>query len=186
MQNIEPRTLADGAILRAATPADAESIHQFIRDLAEFERDPEAVLTTAQTVAEALGEAGPIVHCQVIDDGGVVVAIALWYRNFSTWTGNGIWLEDLYVEPGHRGRGYASALIASLASIAQTEGWSRIEWWALEWNQHAIDVYTGLGAIPMEELTIFRVDGDTLSALAARPFITTQIHDEPGDTGHNS
>ncbi len=167
MQTIEPHVLPGGGVLRSATPEDAAHIHNLICELAEFEHEPEAVVTTPGSIAEVLAEEGGPIRCHVVEEAGEIVAIALWYRNFSTWTGNGIWLDDLYVTPSHRKRGYATALIASLAKVCAEKGWRRIEWWALNWNQDAIDVYTRLGAVPMNEWTVFRLEGanvlDTLT-----------------------
>lgn len=168
MQNIESRALDDGATLRAATPADAHRIHTLIRELAEFEREPDSVITTAETIETALSEVDGPTRCHVIERDGDVVAIALWYRSFSTWTGNGIWLEDLYVSPAQRGRGYSSILVASLARYCLDAGWSRIEWTALNWNTRAIDQYIALGARPMSEHTSFRLEGTALSGVAGR------------------
>jgi GNAT superfamily N-acetyltransferase len=102
------------------------------------------------------------------DRTGEVVGFALWFRNFSTWLGrHGLYLEDLYVRPSHRGHGYGTALLSALARIAVERGYGRFEWWVLDWNAPAIDFYRSLGAEPMDEWTVYRVTGEPLHLLAA-------------------
>lgn len=168
MQTIEPRSLPDGATLRSAVVGDASRIHELIRELAVFERDPDAVVTTPETIVRALTESGSPVGCHVIELSGIVEAIALWNRNFSTWTGEGIWLEDLYVTAGHRGRGWGRALLEVVAETCAVNGWQRMQWCALAWNTRAIDVYRGIGASRLDDWVTFRLDGVALGAVASR------------------
>ena len=98
-----------------------------------------------------------------------LVGMAVWYVTFSTWLGrHGVWLEDLFVQPEHRGSGLGTALLARLAGICVERGYGRLEWWVLNWNEPSIGFYRSLGAVPQEEWTVFRLDGDALTALAAR------------------
>jgi GNAT superfamily N-acetyltransferase len=95
------------------------------------------------------------------------VGFALWFRNFSTWTGtHGVYLEDLYVRPSARGAGHGKALLSALAGICVERGYERFEWWVLDWNDPSIGFYRSLGAEPMEEWTVFRMSGEPLQALA--------------------
>jgi GNAT superfamily N-acetyltransferase len=103
------------------------------------------------------------------DETTTVVGMAVWYVTFSTWTGrHGIWLEDLFVRPEHRGGGLGTALLARLAAIAVDRGYRRLEWWVLRWNEPSIEFYEALGATPMDEWVHYRVDGAPLQHLAAR------------------
>ena len=102
------------------------------------------------------------------EDGPEVVGIAIWFLSFSTWTGtNGIWLEDLFVDPAHRGRGLGQGLLRALAGECVERGFQRLEWWVLDWNTPSIEFYRSLGSTPQDGWTVHRVDGAALSALAA-------------------
>lgn len=162
-------------LIRPALPVDVPVLHQFIRDLAVFEREPDAVTATPDQLARALFDGAdvpsqrPALYAHVVEVDGRVVGMAIWFLNYSTWTGNhGIYLEDLYIEPEYRGRGAGSALMAELASIAVAHGYDRFQWWVLDWNVDAIEVYSALGAVPMDAWTVHRLTGDALQALAAR------------------
>ena len=138
-----------------------------IRELAEYEREPNAVVATEAMLHEALFGDSPAVFGLIAEDEGVTVGFALWFLNFSTWLGrHGIYLEDLYVRPEHRGSGHGKALLAELASICVERGYGRFEWWVLDWNTPAIDFYRSIGAEPMDEWTVQRVTGDALVDLA--------------------
>lgn len=140
-----------------------------IRELAEYEREPNAVVATEAMLHEALFGDSPAVFGLIAEDEGVTVGFALWFLNFSTWLGrHGIYLEDLYVRPEHRGSGHGKALLAELASICVERGYGRFEWWVLDWNTPAIDFYRSIGAEPMDEWTVQRVTGDALTDLAAQ------------------
>ncbi len=161
--------------IRPAVPADVPALHRCIIDLARFERAEHEVTSTPEQLARALFDGGdvpsgrPALYAHVAEVDGAVVAMAIWFLNYSTWTGNhGIYLEDLYVMPEHRGRGIATALMAELAGVAVDRGYDRFQWWVLDWNVDAIGVYRGLGAVAMDEWTVHRVSGAALDALAAR------------------
>lgn len=161
--------------IRPALPADVGTMHQFIRDLAEFEREPESVTSSQAQLARALFEGSdtpsgrPALYAHVAEVGGELVGMAIWFLNYSTWTGHhGIYLEDLYVAPAHRSRGVGGALMRELAAIAEERGYDRFQWWVLDWNTSAIDAYTSMGARAMDEWTVYRLDGEALTALARR------------------
>jgi GNAT superfamily N-acetyltransferase len=141
-------------VIRPAVEADVPELLAMIRELAEFEHLADQVRVTEDDLARTLFGPETVVHDSVIDDGdGGLAAHALWFRTFSTFLGKtGIWLEDLYVRPAHRRKGYATALVDHLRG--QTEG--RIEWEVLEWNQAAMDFYQQLGARPMAGWTRYR------------------------------
>jgi GNAT superfamily N-acetyltransferase len=154
-------------VIRDAAPDDVPVILQLVHELAAYEREPDAVRATASDLHEALFSRDPAAGCQiaVVDD--QVVGFALWYRTFSTWQGKpGLWLEDLFVRPEHRGAGLGKALLVSLAQIAVRRGWARFEWWVLDWNEPAHGFYRSLGARPEDEWTVWRVDGVALESLA--------------------
>ena len=142
----------------------SESI-QLVRDLATYERAPDAVKATPEQLRAALFGPQPAAYALVAETGGEVVGFALYFLNFSTWEGvHGIYLEDLYVMPEHRGTGLGKALLKSLAQIAVERGYARFEWWVLDWNTPSIDFYRRLGAVPMDEWTVYRLTGDALRA----------------------
>jgi GNAT superfamily N-acetyltransferase len=155
-------------LIRPATPADIPRISHLIRELAEYERSLDQVLTTADDLRAALFGPDPAVFAHVAVDGGDVVGFALWFLNFSTWLGrHGIYLEDLYVTPASRGRGIATALLGELASICVARGYGRLEWWVLDWNEPALGFYRSIAAEPMSEWTVHRLTGEALAGLAA-------------------
>ena len=163
--------------IRPATPADAREIHALICELAVYEREPDAVESTVEQVHDALfvGSATPsgtpAAYALVIDDAdepGRLAAVAIYFLNFSTWLGkHGIYLEDLFVRPEFRGRGYGKAMLESLAQMAVERGYGRFEWWVLNWNTPAWEFYASRGAVPMSEWTVHRVSGVALQELAA-------------------
>ena len=155
--------------VRAATPADIRVILGFIRDLAAFEREPDAVEATEATLAEALFGPRPAAEGVIAEEAGEPMGIALFFHNFSTWTGRrGLYLEDLYVTPAARGRGVGTALLRHLAGIALERDCARFEWAVLDWNAEAIGFYRTLGAVGLDEWTVQRVSGDALRRLAGR------------------
>ncbi|GGR18349.1 GNAT family N-acetyltransferase [Streptomyces netropsis] len=164
-------------MIRPATPADVPLIHAMVRELAEYERALEDAKATEQQLREALFGADPAVFALIAEsdessgDGtiaaGEPVGFALWFRNFSTWTGtHGIYLEDLYVRPQARGGGHGKALLAALARICVDRGYQRFEWSVLDWNAPSIAFYKSLGAEPMDEWTVQRMSGEPLRTLA--------------------
>ena len=155
--------------IRLAEPADVPVLLQLVRELAEYEREPDAVETTEDMLAAALFGPDAVASCHVALDGdGAVVGFALWYVTFSTWKGRpGLWLEDLFVRPAGRGSGLGKALLQTLAAVCVERGYTRFEWWVLDWNEPAQGFYRSLGARPEDEWTVWRVDGDALRALGA-------------------
>jgi GNAT superfamily N-acetyltransferase len=153
---------------RPAGPADVPLILDLIRDLAIYERAPDAVFATEAGLAEALFGASPRVFSDIAEWDGAPAGFCLWFYNFSTWRGrHGIYLEDLFVRPAHRGRGIGKALMALLASRCVEQGLERMEWAVLDWNELAIGVYRGVGAEILDDWRICRLSGDPLRALAA-------------------
>ncbi len=154
-------------MIREAEPSDVPTVMELVRALATYEREPDAVLATEADLHEAIFGADPAAGCQVAEVEGTVVGFALWYRTFSTWQGKpGLWLEDLFVGPEHRGSGLGKELLTSLARICVERGWSRFEWWVLDWNEPAQGFYRSLGARAEDEWTVWRVDGSALEQLA--------------------
>jgi GNAT superfamily N-acetyltransferase len=154
-------------VIRPATAADVAVILELIHELAAYEKAPDAVVASRQDLHSALFGPDPVANCHLAEQHGEVVGFALWYRTFSTWTGRpGLWLEDLFVRPAARGSGLGTALLVELARTAVEHGWTRFEWWVLDWNLSAHGFYRSLGARPEDEWTVWRVDGPALEALA--------------------
>ena len=159
-----------GAEIRSAAPADIQVILNLIRELAIYEKEEDQAKATADQINEALFSEKPTAYCELIElDTGEIVGFAFWFKNYSTWTGTpGIYLEDLFVMPEFRGAGYGKALLVHLAKKCVENGWSRFQWWVLDWNEPSIAFYRSLGAVPMDEWTVFRVSGDALVRLAGQ------------------
>lgn len=141
-------------------------ILKFIKDLADYEHLLDEVVATEEILEEWLfdKEKAEVIFA-VVDE--KEVGFALFFHNFSTFLGrSGVYLEDLYVYPEYRGRGYGKALLTKLAKIAVERGCGRLEWWCLDWNKPSIDFYLSLGAEPMDEWTVYRIAGDTLKKMA--------------------
>lgn len=156
------------ATIRPATPADAGLVLGFIRELAAYEREPDAVLATEEDIAASLGDPGTTTEAVICECAGEPVGFALYFLNFSTWLGrNGLYLEDLYVSPEHRGRGFGKALLVHLAGLAVERGCGRFEWNVLDWNEPAIRFYESLGARPLGEWVGYRLEGRALRDLAS-------------------
>jgi GNAT superfamily N-acetyltransferase len=157
-------------VIRAAQPEDVPAIYGLIRALAEYERSLPSVTGTEDDLRQALFGARPAVFAHVADHEGRVVGFALWFLNYSTWTGqHGIYLEDLFVDESMRGSGYGKALLAELARVCVERGYQRLEWVVLDWNAPSIAFYRALGAQPMDEWDIYRLSGPALQALASGP-----------------
>ena len=155
--------------LRWATSADAALLLRFIRALAEYEREPDAVRVSEDTLRAQLSAARPPFECLIAELDGAAAGFALFFANYSTWLGQpGIWLEDLFVLPEARRHGVGRTLLQRLAALAEERGCGRLEWSVLEWNQPAIDFYAGLGARLMSEWRICRVSGDKLASMQRR------------------
>jgi len=151
---------------RYAEEKDVPLILQFIKDLAEYEHMLDEVVATEELLTEWIFQKEKAEVIFVLEDGNEV-GFALFFHNFSTFLGRaGIYLEDLYVKPEYRHKGYGKGLLKKLAQIAVERGCGRLEWWCLDWNQPSIDFYLSLGAEPMEDWTVYRIAGDTLHKLA--------------------
>jgi GNAT superfamily N-acetyltransferase len=155
-------------LIRPATPEDVPAILRFIRELAEYEREPDAVVATeADLLRDGWGQP-PRFTALIAEYDGAAAGFALYFTTYSTWRGHhGIRLEDLYVTPSLRGHGIGKALLATLARIAVDQGCPRLEWDVLEWNEPAIGFYRSLGADIMTEWRIMRLADEPLAALAA-------------------
>ena len=154
-------------VFRAAIEADIPKILEFIRALAVYEKMEHEVVATEALLREWIFEKG---KAEVIFamEGETEVGFALFFHNFSTFLGRaGIYLEDLYVLPAYRGRGYGKGLLTELTRIAVARGCGRLEWWCLDWNRPSIDFYKSLGAEPMDEWTTYRIAGETLRQMGA-------------------
>ncbi|WP_323961754.1 GNAT family N-acetyltransferase [Arthrobacter sp. JZ12] len=153
--------------IREARRDDVPIILQLIHDLAEYEKEPDAVRNTVEGLEDALFGENSRIFAHVAEDDGGVQGFALWFLNYSTWEGvHGIYLEDLYVRPEARGSGYGKALLQTLARIASERGYARVEWSVLDWNEPSIGFYRSLGAAPQDEWTTFRLTGPSLAAFA--------------------
>lgn len=151
--------------IRKAVPADSEIIFNLIRKLSVYEKMENEVITSAAELHENVFEK-KFAHVLIAEEDGLPIGFALYFFNFSTFVGKrGLYLEDLFVEPEHRGKGYGKMLLLHLAKIAEEENCGRMEWAVLDWNQPAIDFYKSLGAKAMEDWTIFRLDKKTIKKL---------------------
>lgn len=153
--------------ITSATPADAELIVTLVRELAEYERLLDQVVIREHDLLRDLFGPRPYAEAVIARVGGEAVGFALWFHNYSTFAGRpGLYLEDLFVRPACRGRGYGEALLRHLARVALERGCARFEWAVLDWNEPAIGFYRKLGAVPMDEWTVQRVSGEALVRLA--------------------
>ncbi|CAN5571581.1 GNAT family N-acetyltransferase [soil metagenome] len=161
--------------IKPATVADVAVILQLIRELAEYERAPHDAIATEEGLREVLFGENPAAQVLLASEGEEAVGFAVYFFNFSTWLGRpGLYLEDLFVRPEARGKGYGRALLERLAEIAQARGCGRMEWAVLDWNEPAIQFYRKLGAQQMEEWTVFRLTREGIAALAERSGISTE------------
>lgn len=154
------------SVIRTATPADVPVILQMIHELAVYEKEPDAVKNTPEMLHGVLFGDNPRVFANIAEnEAGEVRGFALWFLNYSTWEGvHGIYLEDLYVTPDARGEGHGKALLQHLAATAVENGYARVEWSVLDWNEPSIAFYKNLGAVPMDEWSTFRLTGNALAA----------------------
>jgi GNAT superfamily N-acetyltransferase len=158
-----------GVTVRVASPADAPLILQFIRDLAEYERLLHEVEVTEADLRRDLFGENPRCFCDIAENDGQPVGFALWFYNYSTFRGQaGIYLEDLFVEPGARGAGAGKALLSRLAQRCVDADLGRLEWSVLNWNAPSIAFYDSLGAVAKDDWTVRRLDGEALVRLAGR------------------
>lgn len=157
---------SEGLRIVPATERDVAVILGFIRKLAEYEKLSHQVQATEDLLRETLFGARRVAEVLIAHLGGAPAGFALYFHNFSTFLGRpGIYLEDLFVEPAHRGKGIGKALLVEVAKIARERNCGRLEWAVLDWNQPAIDFYRGLGAVPLDDWTLFRLTGKSLDGL---------------------
>ncbi|WP_219469464.1 GNAT family N-acetyltransferase [Nonomuraea rhizosphaerae] len=156
-------------MIRPATIDDVPAILELVHGLAAYEKAPHEVRATEEQLREVLFRESPKVFAHLAEHEGEVVGFAVWFVSFSTWRGtHGLYLEDLFVQPGVRGTGYGKALMAELAGICVERGYQRMEWAVLDWNEPSIEFYRRLGAEPMNEWTTYRLTDEPLHKLAGR------------------
>ncbi len=153
--------------VRPIRPDDVPAVVALVRELADYERALHEVRLTEDQLHERLFGPSPALFGHVAEVDGEVVGMALWFLNFSTWRGtHGIHLEDLYVQPQHRGSGLGRELLRTLADLCVQRGYSRLEWSVLDWNTPSIEFYKAAGAVPMDEWTVFRLTDGSLTSFA--------------------
>ena len=155
--------------VRRVRPDDVPTVLGLVRELAAYEKAEHEALMTADQLSAALFGPSPALfgHVAEADDGGIA-GFAVWFLNFSTWRGtHGVYLEDLYVSPGHRGTGLGRELLRTLAQECVDRGFARLEWSVLDWNTPSIEFYRAAGALPLDGWTVFRLTGDALADFAA-------------------
>ena len=153
-------------MIRPARKEEVGIVLQLIHDLAHYEKAPNEVEATEKELLATIFIDNPKVFCDVVDVDGEIVGMAIWFLNYSTWQGkHGIYLEDLFIKPEFRGHGYGKALLKHLAKICDEKGYGRFQWWVLDWNSPAIEFYRSLGAVAMDEWTVYRVSGNALKEL---------------------
>ena len=158
----------DGFIIREARASDIPAIHQKIIELAIYEREPDAVEADESQLKDALFGAGHVAFCHVAEIDGEIAGIALWFLNYSTWKGSaGLYLEDLFVSPEFRGKGIGLALMKTLARLCIQRGYPRFQWWVINWNEPAINFYRAIGAVAMDEWTVYRLSEVALKNFAS-------------------
>ena len=161
------RTETKNFTIRPATIVDVPIILQLIRDLATYERAPNEVTATEAQLIEVLFGEKPVAEVLLAFEDEMPIGFAVFFHNFSTWLGKpGLYLEDLFVKPEARGKGYGRALLIYLAKIARDRGCGRMEWAVLDWNEPAIQFYQKIGAQPLDEWQIFRLTRDGIAKLA--------------------
>ena len=152
--------------IRPARQDEVGIVLQLIHDLALYEKAPNEVEATEKELLETIFVDNARVFCDVVDVNGEIAGMAIWFLNYSTWQGkHGIYLEDLFIKPEFRGKGYGKALLQHLAKVCDERGYGRFQWWVLDWNSPAIEFYKSLGAVAMDEWTVYRVSGDPLKKL---------------------
>jgi GNAT superfamily N-acetyltransferase len=152
--------------IRPARRDEVGIVLQLIHDLAVYEKAPNEVEATEKELLETIFSNDPKVFCDLVEVDGEIAGMAIWFLNYSTWQGkHGIYLEDLFIKPEYRGRGYGKALLRHLAKICDDKGYGRFQWWVLDWNSPAIEFYRSLGAVAMDEWTVYRVSGVPLKEL---------------------
>jgi GNAT superfamily N-acetyltransferase len=154
--------------IRPATVADTDEILNLIYELAVYEKAPDEAKATREQIIDGFFCESPKVFCEIVEVDGAIAGLAIWFLNYSTWQGkHGIYLEDLFIRPQYRGKGYGKALLKHLAAICEERGYGRFQWWVLDWNTPAIDFYKSLGAVAMDDWTVYRVSDAALKQLAS-------------------
>jgi GNAT superfamily N-acetyltransferase len=155
-------------MIRPATAADTAAIARLIRSLAEYERLTHAVTFDETSLREHLFGPRPFAEVLLAEEAGTAIGYALFFHTYATFAGRpGLYLEDLFVEPEHRGRGHGKALLRAVARLAVERGCGHVDWLVLNWNEPALRFYHALGAVPMDEWSVYRLTGDALTATAA-------------------
>jgi GNAT superfamily N-acetyltransferase len=155
-------------LIRAAQKSDVPAIHKLIVELAIYEREPDAVVASITDIETNLFGPDPVAYCHVAEVQGEIVGIAIWFLNYSTWLGKaGLYLEDLFVRPEFRGQGIGMDLMKILAKLCVERGYERFQWWVLDWNEPSINFYKSIGAVAMDEWTVYRLSGSALKNFAA-------------------
>ena len=154
--------------IRPAAIADTDEILALIYELALYEKAPDEAKATREQIIESFFSDDPKVFCDLVEVDGAIAGCAIWFLNYSTWQGkHGIYLEDLFIRPQYRARGYGKAMLQHLAAICAQRGYGRFQWWVLDWNTPSIEFYKSLGAVAMDEWTVYRVSEAALTQLAA-------------------
>jgi GNAT superfamily N-acetyltransferase len=155
--------------IRRARPDEAGVVFALVRELADYEKLSHEVDATEKSIADALFGDNPILFCDLAEWNGEVAGFAVWFNNFSTFSGRtGIYLEDLFVRPSMRGKGIGKALLAHLAKVCVDNGWSRLQWSVLDWNTPSIEFYKSLGAVMLDEWKLCKVAEPALAVLSGR------------------
>ena len=167
-------------LIRPATTSDVPAIAAMIRELAQYEHLEHEAVATEADIALALFSDDHHVSCHLVEVDEHVVGFALWFLNYSTFHGaSGLYLEDLYLKEEYRGRGLGSALMQELAKLCVERGYTRFQWLVLDWNEPSIAFYQSIGAIPMDEWTVYRMSGRALEAFANRENSDRERGEEP-------
>jgi GNAT superfamily N-acetyltransferase len=152
--------------IRPAKREEVGEVLQLIQDLATYEKAPDQVEASRDDLLNTIFAKEPKVFCDLVEVDGQIAGMAIWFLNYSTWQAkHGIYLEDLYIKPEFRARGYGKALLKHLAQICDKQGYGRLQWWVLDWNSPAIEFYRSLGAEAMDEWTVYRTSGQALKDL---------------------
>jgi GNAT superfamily N-acetyltransferase len=152
--------------IRPAKREEVGEVLQLIQDLATYEKAPDQVEASEDDLLNTIFAKDPRVFCDLVEVDGQIAGMAIWFLNYSTWQAkHGIYLEDLYIKPEFRARGYGKALLKHLAQICDREGYGRLQWWVLDWNSPAIEFYKSFGAEAMDEWTVYRTSGLALKNL---------------------
>ncbi len=152
--------------IRPAKREEVGDVLQLIQDLATYEKAPDQVEASEDDLLNTIFAKDPRVFCDLVEVDGQIAGMAIWFLNYSTWQAkHGIYLEDLYIKPEFRARGYGKALLKHLAQICDKEGYGRLQWWVLDWNSPAIEFYRSFGAEAMDEWTVYRTSGQALKDL---------------------